>query len=90
MTNKHKVRIGIERHKNKHRAIYSNKQQEQQSWLYEIRKRLSAFYTPEEIEQWLTTPHPLLDNKTAMECVENLEISRVRQVLSLFEDSAYL
>jgi len=85
-----RICIGIERHKNKTHLVYGNKGQEQANWLYEIRKRLSAFYAPEDIEIWLTTSFTLLNNKSAIWHVENLKIGLVRQVLARLEDSVYL
>ena len=41
--------------------------------LMDIRRRLAEFYPEAEIEEWLRSPHPQLNNAAPIQFIERLE-----------------
>lgn len=57
-----------------------------QSEYADLKKRLLVFYTDEEADKWMTSPHPLLEGRRAVDCYWN----QVSRVIGLLEDGAFI
>ena len=55
-----------------------------------VRRRLAAFYTLEEVDRFLSSPCPLLEDQIANDLIERGEASRVHEVIQMMEDGVYL
>lgn len=55
-----------------------------------IFRRLSALYSPSEVEVWLQSPHPQLDNETALSAMIRGRANEVTAILDRLEGGAYL
>lgn len=56
----------------------------------DIVDRLSAFYTLDEIDEWLCAPHPQLGGETASAVIARGEKDQVHKVIDRLEADAYL
>ncbi len=52
--------------------------------------RLSAYYTPSEVEVWLGGPHPQLDNETPLSAMIRGRAADVTAILDRLDSGAYL
>lgn len=55
-----------------------------------IRKRLAEFYKPHEVNQWLRTPHPLLNGQPACDVIIAGRAAEVERAIDAFEAGVYL
>ncbi|MEM6934572.1 MAG: antitoxin Xre/MbcA/ParS toxin-binding domain-containing protein [Pseudomonadota bacterium] len=56
----------------------------------DIVERLSAYYTPEEIDDWLNKPHPQLGGETAQAVIARGEKQLVHQIIDRLDADGYL
>lgn len=56
----------------------------------ELFVRLLEFYEPDEAEKWMRSPHPQLENKTALSLIANGQSDAVNQVILRLETDAYI
>ncbi len=57
---------------------------------HEIRRRLAAYYTPAETDQWLTEAHQLLGGRVALEVIYDGRAAEVDAVIDRIDDGDYL
>lgn len=55
-----------------------------------IRERLSEFYAPFEIDQWMGSPQKLLGGKTPRELIDDDQGDEVDRLLSQLDDCVYI
>lgn len=55
-----------------------------------IKKRLEEYYNDELINEWLTKPHPMLDDMSAIDTIKSGNLKRVQYILDRLDDSAYV
>lgn len=55
-----------------------------------IRQRLADWYTPDEVEMWLTSPQPLLDGAVAADLIAAGEVAKVDHLIDQLESGVYL
>lgn len=55
-----------------------------------IRGRLADWYSPDEVEAWLNTPHVQLDGATAIDLIRAGRGAEVDRVLDRMDGDAYL
>jgi len=56
----------------------------------EVKNRLAAFYTPDEIQQWLFLPHKLLNNEKPIVLIREGRTKEVLAVIEQLESLVYL
>lgn len=52
--------------------------------------RLLDYYTPDEIEVWMTSPHPQLSNATPRSLTRGGYLNEVHQILDRLDAEGYL
>lgn len=60
------------------------------AYVEDIKYALADFYTPDETEQWLDTPHPQLGGESARSVIEAGRKNEVWAIVSSLRDCVYL
>ncbi|MEM0990917.1 MAG: antitoxin Xre/MbcA/ParS toxin-binding domain-containing protein [Pseudomonadota bacterium] len=55
-----------------------------------IRQRLSTYYTDDEIERWMSAPHPQLADQAARDVFTPEGIEAVHQIIDRLDADGYL
>jgi len=55
-----------------------------------IRSRLALFYSPAEVEQWMSSPQTRLGGKSAQELIAAGQIDQVDRLLRQLEDGVFI
>ncbi len=55
-----------------------------------IRNRLSEYYTPEESDMWITSPHPQLEGQRPIDVMARGDYDAVHAILDRLDGDGYL
>jgi hypothetical protein len=54
-----------------------------------VLQQLADLYTPEQAQQWLSTPHALLGNRSAAQLINEGQIDEVLRVIKQLRDDRF-
>ncbi|MEO1108239.1 MAG: antitoxin Xre/MbcA/ParS toxin-binding domain-containing protein [Pseudomonadota bacterium] len=55
-----------------------------------IKIRLSEYYTDEEIERWMSAPHPQLDNQAARDIFTPEGVEKIHQIIDRLDADGFI
>lgn len=56
----------------------------------DIARDLGDFYSPDDVQMWMDTSHPLLDNDTPRQVIARGEGDRVQAIVQQFVSGAFI
>jgi uncharacterized protein (DUF2384 family) len=55
-----------------------------------VLQQLADLYTPEQAQQWLTTPHAMLGGRSGTELINEGKVDEVLRVINQLRDGSHL
>lgn len=55
-----------------------------------IKRRLSEYYEPDEIERWLILPHPQLEGRSAQDVIASGDADAVSEIIDRLDSAGYI
>lgn len=55
-----------------------------------LKTRLAEYYTPEEADMWIRSPHPQLEGQRPIDLMERGEHEKVNEILDRLDSCGYI